>query len=209
MDSNDAAELIAELREERSDKIEGEHFTNRAALLIAAMAAVLAVGGLGGGNATDDMMIGNIRASDTWAFFQAKNVRQTMYEVEAAELEARLPRANANEAAELRQRIDKYRAKIARYDDEPDAEAPNDPLKGEGKTQLMAQAKAFEAMRDRASEQDNNFDYAEVVLQLALVLGSVAILASNRTVLAVSAVLGIIGAALTLNGFLLLFPLPL
>jgi hypothetical protein len=64
-------------------------------------------------------------------------------------------------------------------------------------------------MRDRASEQDNNFDYAEVVLQLALVLGSVAILASNRTVLAVSAVLGIIGAALTLNGFLLLFPLPL
>jgi hypothetical protein len=208
MDSNDAAELIAELREERSDKIEGEHFTNRAALLIAAMAAVLAIGGLGGGNATDDMMVGNIRASDTWAFFQAKNMRQTMYEVETAELESRLPGASANEAAELRQRIGEYRAKIARYDDEPDADAPDDPLKGEGKKQLMAQAKAFEAMRDRASEQDNNFDYAEVVLQLALVLGSVAILASNRTVLAVSAVLGIIGSALTLNGFLLLFPLP-
>jgi hypothetical protein len=64
-------------------------------------------------------------------------------------------------------------------------------------------------MRDRASEQDNNFDYAEVVLQLALVLGSVAILASNRTVLTASAILGIIGAALTLNGFFLLVPLPL
>ena len=209
MDSNDAAELIAELREERSDKIEGEHFTNRAALLIAAMAAVLAIGGLGGGNATDDMMVGNIRAANTWAFFQAKNMRQTVYEIEVAELESRLPRAGAVEAANLHERIDEYRAKIARYDDEPDPASPDDPLKGEGKKQLMAQAQAFEAMRDRASEQDNNFDYAEVVLQLALVLGSVAILASNRTVLTASAVLGIIGAALTLNGFFLLVPLPL
>ena len=45
-------------------------------------------------------------------------------------------------------------------------------------------------------------------LQLALVLGSVAILATNRAILAVSGALGAIGAALTLNGFLLLFPLP-
>ena len=73
----------------------------------------------------------------------------------------------------------------------------------------MAQARAFEAMRDRASEQDNNFDYAEVVLQLALVLGSVAILASNRAVLLASAVLGGVGTVLTINGFLLLAPLPL
>jgi len=209
MDSNVAAELIAELREDRSDKVEGEHFANRAALLIAAMAAVLAIGGLGGGNATDDMLIGNIRASDTWSFFQAKNIRQTAYEIEAAELESRLADANAAEAEDLKARIEEYRGKVSRYDDEPDPAAPDDPLKGEGKKQLMAQAKAFEAMRDRASEQDNNFDYAEVVLQLALVLGSVAILASNRTVLAVSATLGAIGTLLTINGFFLLVALPL
>ena len=209
MDSNDAAELIAELREDRSDKVESEHFANRAALLIAAMAAVLAIGGLGGGNATDDMMIGNIRASDTWAFFQAKNIRQTAYEIEAAELESRLAGASAAQAADIKARIAEYREKAARYEDEPDPAAPDDPLKGEGKKQLMAQAQSFEAMRDRASEQDNNFDYAEVVLQLALVLGSVAILAGNRTVLTVSAVLGAIGTALTVNGFFLLVPLPL
>ncbi|GGE05236.1 hypothetical protein GCM10011515_25990 [Tsuneonella deserti] len=207
MDSNDAAELIAELREDRSDKVESEHFTNRAALMIAAIAAVLAIGGLGGGNATDDMMIGNIRASDTWAFYQAKNIRQTGYEIEVAELESRLSGAPAA-AADLRDRIDRYKEKIARYDDEPDPSAPGDPLKGEGKKQLMAQARAFEAMRDRASEQDNNFDYAEVVLQLALVLGSVAILATNRAVLLASAVLGVLGVLMTINGFFLLAPLP-
>jgi len=208
MDSNDAAELIAELREDRSEKADEANFANRAALLIAAMAAVLAIGGLGGGNATDDMMIGNIRASDTWAFYQAKNIRQTAYEIEAAELESRLVGASGAQAEDLNGRIAKYRAKVARYDDEPDPAAPGDPLKGEGKKQLMAQAKAFEAMRDRASEQDNNFDYAEVVLQLALVLGSVAILAGNRTVLTVSAILGAIGTILTVNGFFLLFALP-
>lgn len=208
MDSSDAAELIAELREDRSEKADEAHFANRAALLIAGMAAVLAIGGLGGGNATDDMMIGNIRASDTWAFYQAKTIRQTAYEIAAAELESRLSGASGRQAEDLNARIAKYRGKIARYDDEPDPAAPDDPLKGEGKKQLMAQAKAFEAVRDRASEQDNNFDYAEVVLQLALVLGSVAILAGNRTVLAVSALLGAIGTVLTINGFLLLVALP-
>lgn len=209
MDTNDAAELIAELREERTDKAEGESFANRAALLIAAMAAVLAIGGLGGGNATDDLLISNIRASDTWAFYQAKNIRQTLYKIEAAELEARLQSAPVGDRGAITARLEDYRRQIARYDDEPDPQAPNDELRGEGKKQLMAQARAFEGARERASEQDDNFDYAEVVLQLALVLGSVAILAHNRIVLATAAALGAIGALLTLNGFLLLAPLPI
>ena len=201
MDTNDAAELIAELKEDRAEHASEERFNRGAAMLIAVMAAVLAVGGLGGGNATDDMIISNIRASDTWAFYQAKNVRQTMYEIELAELESRSP-ADAV-------RIADYKATIARYDDEPDPEAPGDPLRGEGKKQLMAQAQGFEAARDVAAAKDDNFDFAEVALQLALVLGSVAILATNRAILTVAGALGALGALLTLNGFLLLFPLPL
>jgi len=207
MGTEDAAELIAELKEQRSEHEQGERFNNVAAMIIATIAAVLAIGGLGGGNATDDMVINNIRASDTWAFYQAKNVRQTMYELELAELEGRLPQAGPDRAA-LEARIAEARATIARYDDEPDAEAPNDPLRGEGKKQLRTQAQAFEAARDAASARDDNFDLAEMALQLALVLGSVAILASNRAVLIAASALGALGAVLTLNGFALLFPLP-
>ena len=65
------------------------------------------------------------------------------------------------------------------------------------------------AARYRAAQQDDNFDFAEVALQLALVLGSVAILASNRAILLASGGLGVIGALLTLNGFFLLAPLPI
>jgi hypothetical protein len=205
MDSTDAADLIAEIHEERAEHAADDTFRNRAALLIAVMAAVLAIGGLGGGNATDDMVGNNIHASDTWSFYQAKNVRQTMYRIAVEDLEAE--RALTTDPARLSgidARIKKYRDTIARYDSEPDAK---DPTKGEGKKELSARAEGYEAAFETASEQDNNFDYAEVALQLALVLGSVAILALNRWVLALSAGLGLLGTLLTLNGFLLLVPL--
>jgi hypothetical protein len=207
MGTEDAAELIAELKEQRSEHEHEERFNRVAALIIATMAAVLAIGGLGGGNATDDMVISTIRASDTWAFYQAKTMRQTMYEIELAKLEAQPAQAGAERAA-LEARIADAKATIARYEDEPDPAAPDDSLRGEGKQQLTARAQAFEAARDTAMARDDNFDLAEVALQLALVLGSVAILASNRTVLVAASVLGAVGTVLTLNGFLLVFSLP-
>jgi uncharacterized protein DUF4337 len=207
MDSSDAADLIAEIHEDRAEQEQSERFRNGAALMIALLAAVLAIGGLGGGNATDDMIFNNIRASDTWAFFQAKNMRQTLHEVAADGLEAQIAASGTASPAQTA-RLAAYRATIARYEDEPDPAAPGDPTRGEGKKQLRAQAEAYEAARDRASLQDGNFDMAEVLLQLALVLGSVAILAVNRPILILSGLLGLAGAALTLNGFLLLAPLP-
>lgn len=209
MDSTDAADLIAELHEDKAEQEADNRFRNRAALLIAFLAAVLAIGGLGGGNATDDLIGNNIRATDSWAFFQAKNIRQTMYEIALADLEATVGTMPAEARERNVKRIADYRSKIERYESEPDAAAPGDKLRGEGKRELRARALAYEAARDRAAEQDNNFDLAEVALQLALVLGSVAILAVNRALLGLSAALGLIGALLTANGFLLLFALPL
>lgn len=210
MESQDAADLIAEMAEEKAGHAGADRFRNLAALLIAMLAAILAIGGMGGGNATDDMIASNIAASDAWAFFQAKNIRGTVYEIgleeiDTALLDDDLPPAR-RERLETR-RAD-YVAAIARYDSEPDPEAPEDPLRGDGKKQISARAQQFEAQFEIASKRDNNFDLAEVCLQLALVLGSVAILALNRSVLLASAGLGVAGVLLTLNGFLLLVPLP-
>jgi hypothetical protein len=210
MDSTDAADLIAEIHEERAENEAHETFRNRAALLIAVLAATLAVGGLGGGNATDDMVANNIKASDSWSFYQAKNVRQTMYELAAEQLEAQLTVGTVPAAAQAsaQKRLADYKATIERYDSEPDPNAPGDLLKGEGKKEIKARAQAFEAAFEQASERDNNFDFAEVLLQLALVLGSVAILTLNRWILILSVAAGALGALLTLNGFLLLVALP-
>ncbi|HEX9965063.1 MAG TPA: DUF4337 domain-containing protein [Allosphingosinicella sp.] len=206
MDSTDAADLIAEIHEDRAENQASEVFRNRAALMIAVLAAILAVGGLGGGNATDDMIESNIKASDTWAFYQAKNVRQTMYRIEAEKLKTSLAAGIVPpaERPSAEARLKAYDATIARYDSEPDPEAPGDPTRGEGKKELSARAKSYETAFEQAARRDNAFDFAEVLLQLALVLGSVAILAVNRWILITSAILGALGALLTLNGFLLL-----
>lgn len=210
MDSADAAELISEIREERAENEAEEKFRNRTALLIAFFAMLLALGSLGGGNVAEDMIHANIKASDTWAFYQAKNVRQTVYRLAADDMQALLATGNLSPEAraQLEEKIERYTQTVARYDDEPDPAAPGDSLRGEGKKQLSAQARSWERERELASAQDANFDYSEVALQLALVLGSVAILSLSRKVLWISVGLGAIGALLLMNGFLLLFPLP-
>ncbi len=200
----EAAEQIAEAREAADEK-----FKNRAALIIAFMAMLLAITSLGGGNAAEDVANNNIHASDTWAFYQAKSIRQTTMRVAADQLEADL-RANPSMPADARalieKKIEEYRSTVARYEDEPDKDDPGNPLKGEGRKQLTARAKDFEAQRERAAKQDPNFDFAEALFQIAIVLASVSILANSRTVLRVSVAVGAAAALLMLNGYFLILP---
>ena len=200
----EAAEQIAEARESADEK-----FKNRAALIIACMAMLLAITSLGGGNAAEDVANNNIQASDTWAFYQAKSIRQTALKVAADGLEADL-RANPGMPADARdfiqRKIDEYRSTAARYEDEPDREDPANPLKGEGRRQLGARAQDFEKQRDQASKQDPNFDFSEALFQIAIVLASVAILSGSRLVLRLSLVVGAAATLLMLNGYFLLLP---
>ena len=198
------AEQIAEARESADQK-----FKNRAALIIAFMAMLLAITSLGGGNAAEDVANHNIHASDTWAFYQAKSIRQTSLRVAADGLEADL-RANPNMPPEAREfvqkKLEEYRSTAARYEDEPDKDDPSNPLKGEGRKQLTARARDFEMQRERAQRQDPNFDFAEALFQIAIVLASVAILASSRLILRLSLIVGVVASALMLNGYFLFLP---
>jgi len=109
---------------------------------------------------------------------------------------------------DVQRRIDQYNDTVKRYEDEPDPNDPNNPLKGEGRKQLSARAKDYVAQRDRAQLQDPNFDYAEAFFQIAIVLASVAILATSRRIMYFSIVVGILATVLMINGYFLLFPLP-
>ncbi|HWS54205.1 MAG TPA: DUF4337 domain-containing protein [Pyrinomonadaceae bacterium] len=205
------AEQIAEARARGESAEEGDNLNSTAAIVIALMAMLLALTSLGGGNAAEDIMNHNIHASDTWAFYQAKNIRQTAYRLAADDLESEL-QMQAAASPEARQaierRIQQYRETAARYEDEPDPAAPADPLRGEGKKQLTARARDFETQRDRAQAQDPNFDFAEALFQIAIVLASVAILASSRRILWGSVGVGALAAVLMLNGYFLFFELP-
>jgi len=204
MEASDAADQIVETKENGADR-----FKSRAAMVIGFMAMLLAITSLGGGNVLEDMIAHNIHASDTWAFYQAKTIRQTSLRVAADALEAEL-KINPNMATDARQvletKIDEYRKTAERYDDEPDKSDPANPLKGEGRKQLTARARDFEAQREIAQKKDPNFDFAEALFQIAIVLASVAILATSRRILVFALVAGLAATLLMLNGYFLMLP---
>jgi hypothetical protein len=196
MKADEAAEFMDKERE-------SNRFKQRAALAIAFFAMVLAITGLGGSNAGKEAINNNILASNYFNFFQAKNMRQTAFALAADELELAWlndPAISDAAKASLRSKLDQYRATVTRYESEPETK--------EGKKELIVSAREYEAKRDHALKQDPYFDYAEALLQIAIVLISVAIVADIAWLSYIGGVLGILGALLTINGFYLLIDIP-
>jgi len=190
MDALETTELI----ESSSDKRK-----NRTALTISILAMVLAIASLGGSNAAKEATQENILAANAYAFYQAKTIRQTSLKIAATDLELQLARepAMVATAKELFQKkIDEYKKTIDRYESEPDTK--------QGKKELLIQAREHEAARDHALRQDPWFDYAEGMLQIAIVLLSVSIVGSIPVLFLVGTGLGGLGLLSMLNGFLLI-----
>ena len=146
------------------------------------------------------MIASNIHAGNLWAVSRRNRAdfSQVLPIVES-DILLQVIRSLPVEAV-TRKRIQEYNDTVARYESEPD--------KAEGKKELAARAKEFEAQRERAMKQDTSFDFAEALFQIAIVLASVAILSYIRLILRFAIVLGIVATALMLNGFFLLVPLP-
>jgi Domain of unknown function (DUF4337) len=196
MKPDEAAEMMDKDKEQ-------DRFRKRAAIAIAILAMLLAITGLGGQNATKEALNQNILASNDFNFYQAKNMRQTSLIAAAVEIELAWinePSLSEDAKAGLRKKLDEYRKTIGRYESEPET--------GEGKTELLARAREHQAKRDHALRQDPYFDYAEALLQIAIVLISVAIVAEQVWLSFVGGGLGLIGSLLMLNGYLLLVDIP-
>src|SRR5579875_2670595 len=117
----EAADKVREAVEEV--RVENEHFRRRAAVAIGVLAMLLAIAGLAGDKASRDMVNSNILASDTWAFFQAKNIRQASYQL-AADQRGGPPGSRrarpAGTGGPPKRRIAPYRAPAARKEGDPD-----------------------------------------------------------------------------------------
>jgi Domain of unknown function (DUF4337) len=198
---------------EIAEKIHGEDEAHSAAadttfrkftgIYLGIVAMLLAITALGGSNATKTMLNSNIQASDTYGYYQAKNIRQTAYQLTAEQLDSELlalPDMPESARTKIQDRINRYRERVDRYE--------TDPSTGDGKKELLAKAKEFEVRRDHAAERDPNFDFAEALFQIAIVLGSVSIVAASRPLVHLSGILAIAGTLLMINGYFLLVHLP-
>lgn len=173
------------------------------AVYIGILAVILAICSMGGGNAGKEATLKNIEATNTWSFFQAKNMRRHVLRIEIDELELT---GLGNPALPDTART-AIQDKIASYKDQV-SQLTSEPSTGEGLDELFKRGKSLEAERDTAMRQDPYFDYGEALLQIAIVLASVSIIARGSTLLATSGVLGVLGTLMTLNGFTLFWNIP-
>jgi hypothetical protein len=170
---------------------------------IGVLAVFLAICGMGGGNAAKDATRANIEASNTWNFFQAKNARRNQVRLQVDDIELRLATdTTLSDGAKA-----KYQERIKTYK-ELDARLTSDKKSNEGLDELFMKGKALEADRDVAMRKDPYFDYAQALLQIAIVLATVVLIVPQLWLLGVSAVVGVIGVILMLNGFTLAFAVP-
>lgn len=161
-------------RSEREAKIK-----DKAGWVITVLAALLAVNTYVGNGFSSSILQNTIKANDTWNFYQAKSIKQSIAEGQLEEAK------DPKRIAELQARIDRYES---------------DPAKGEGKKELMAKARALEDARDEAKKHTPWLTFAGTAFQLAIVLLSASILAVSMPMFWGSVVVGLVGSVLMSQG---------
>jgi hypothetical protein len=182
---------------EELEEIKNQTFTRRVAITTAVYAVMLAIAALGSNNAMKDVLLAQQQASDQWAF-QAKVIREHEYRIQQKRLEAELAERSASMAPAVRQPYEALLAEFAteakRYNTE--------------KKDIEKDAKRLEHERDVNRNRDPYFDFAEVLLQIAIVMSSVSILSRSRMLYGLSMILALCGTFLMVNGYTLLITLP-
>jgi hypothetical protein len=149
-----------------------------------------------GGGYSTRQVLSQAKASDQWAFYQAKSGKGDLYALakEKAELERQaLPAGTSGAVQEAyAKRIEDYGKRVARYDQE--------------KAQIMAEAKALEQIRDDAQKHGGFFGIAVIFLQISILLSSIAALLKKKPVWVLGLAVGLAGILYFLNGFLLFIP---
>ena len=174
------AEVKTLSRSEREAQIK-----DRAGWVITVIALLLAITTYMSSGFSGKILSNTIKANDTWNFYQAKSIKQSIAE---GQLEA---------TTDLKRR-EELQAKIARYESEPD--------KGEGKKELMAKALKIEAERDEAKKHTPWLTFAAMAFQLAIVLLSASILAVDKRMFWGSIGVSVFGAMLLTQGIWLVLP---
>jgi hypothetical protein len=164
-------------RSEREAKIK-----DKAGFIIVILAALLAINTMIGGQNSSKIMNNTIAANNQWAWYQAKNVRQVLYETSA--VEAKVP---ANK--------EKFEKEAARMEAD--------------KKEIMEKAKALEAEREVARKKSPWFTWSGSILQIGIVLLTASILAVSMPMFWISIVVGAIGSILVSQALWMWLPIVL
>ena len=153
---------------------------DKAGFVIVFLAAILAINTMLGGSNSSKIQNNTIQANNMWAWYQAKNVRGVLYEI------------NAIETVKPENK-ERFLAEKERMETD--------------KKEIMEKAKALEAERDLAKQKSPWFTWGGSVLQIAIVLLTASILAVSVPMFWVSLAVGIAGSAMVSQAIWMWLPI--
>jgi hypothetical protein len=152
-----------------------EPFDKKVAVTMAIIAALLAIVSVLGHILSTEELLAQQKASDQWAFYQAKDIRRYDSEIAQDMLKA-LKGSDADE------RIEHYSGNAEKYEKD---------RKG-----IQEEAKEFEAERDHKGAQALRLEIGEVFLEMGIVFASLAILSKRSMVWYISMIAALVGVGL-------------
>jgi hypothetical protein len=146
-----------------------DSFNKKIALLISVIALFLAFAEtLGKSSQTEGISL-NIKASDTWNFFQAKTIRQAVLRTAADGLTAQSAAvADDQVKAIMAKQIEAWKGTVTRYE--------SDPKEKDGRKELRHQAEEYEHERDTQLARYHHYEIASAAFQIGIVLASATII---------------------------------
>jgi hypothetical protein len=167
------------------ERREEYRYTLPVSLTMSILAVLVAGATLLGHRAHTEELLLQTRATDQWAYYQAKNIR--LHEMQGiADLLGALAPSERKETAAVRE---KYLKEVERY--------AND------KEDISEKAKELENERDVASRRANRFDGGEALLEVGLVICSITLLTRRRAFWFGGMLVGALGVVLALTGLFL------
>lgn len=142
----------------------------------------------GGGYSTQSIM-NQSKASDNWAYYQAKNIKEDLYKLQSEKLEMDKIGENQKTAKLYQNKINDYKSKIDKYENE--------------KKEIKAKAESFENTRDETQAHAKNFGMAVIFLQITILLSTIAGLLKKKYIWYIGLGSGLAGIAYFIDGFLL------
>jgi hypothetical protein len=194
VEPKEAADVIREAGDEAEHQ--QRHPINRTvAMLVAIMAALLAIATISTGATTRRLLNDSIHLSDLHSKADVGDVRQSNALVTADLLQSILDTTNATgpTRSALEQKINDYRA------------AASVPAASHGESgqdeSVQQQISDYDGAEETTESQILSFEYSEVILQVGIILASLAILTRSWGIFWVSATLGGVGLILIINGY--------
>ena len=185
---------MAEATEHLEHAEHAQHAENKKiALLIAVLALFLSFSETLGKSAQTEAIDANVRSADTWAFFQAKDIRKTTLLTAADQTKLLSANLNDDAKAAIDKQIQAWRATAARYE--------SDPKTGSGRKELGEKAEKEEARHELAMARYHHYELGSAAFQIGIVLASATVITGMTALAWLAGLLGIGGLFLTALGF--------